>query len=127
MHRLPPTTTYKDDNGNRYVAYGQPPLASAAAVQFVIIPGFQLSFTPTPQDSRNQTDLTPEQLERFKTCLKAYNVEYKGHVFRLPGKNNSDDNSYFYGHTERGAHWYSVSAIGDFTIRTDEHSYSVSD
>jgi hypothetical protein len=58
-YRLPPTTTYKDDNGNQYVAYGQPPPASEAAVQFVIIPGFQLSFVPTPQNP-TQTTRTPE-------------------------------------------------------------------
>jgi hypothetical protein len=45
-YRLPPTTTYTDDDGNSYTAYGQ---ASQAAVQFVIIPGFQLDFEPNPQ------------------------------------------------------------------------------
>ena len=54
-YRLPPTTTYEDDNGNQYVAYGQPPPASEASVQFVITPGFQLGFEPNPQYSLQQT------------------------------------------------------------------------
>src|SRR5712675_741648 len=50
-YRLPPTTTYKDHDGNSYVAYGQPAQASEAAVRFVITPGFQLGFESNPQNS----------------------------------------------------------------------------
>jgi hypothetical protein len=52
-----------------------------------------------------------------------FKVDYRGHSFAPLGQGDSN----FYGHTERGAHWYSLSAIGDFTVRTDQGSYSVTD
>jgi len=69
-YRLPPTTTYKDDNGNQYVAYGQPPPASEATVQFVITPGFQLGFEPNPQNSTIDAGILArtEALMKTPTC-----------------------------------------------------------
>lgn len=72
---------------------------------------------------KSQTDFTAGQLESFKTCLhKMFQVDYQSHSFTLV---DSGGDSYFYGHTERGASWYSLSAIGDFNVRTDQQSYTI--
>ena len=76
-----------------------------------------------PQNSRTEPGLTKEQFEKFKSCLHdLYGVEYKGHDFHWPG-----DESNFYGHTDAWRHWYDPRAIGDFTVRTDQHSYEIKD
>jgi hypothetical protein len=73
-YRLPPTTTYTDDDGKSYTAYGQ---ASQAAVQFVIIPGFQLSFEPNPQNSAQQKAWYVDQ-NVLKDCLsRKFGVELR--------------------------------------------------
>ena len=73
-----------------------------------------------PKTSPDQ--FTAKQFEQFKSCLsRMFQVEYKGHKFARGGE------SYFDGYTNRGAHWYSIKAIGDFTVRTDQQSYSSRD
>jgi hypothetical protein len=52
-------------------------------------------------------------------------VDYLGHAFNLPGDDSQD--SWFYGHTDARRHWYPSLAIGDFTVRTDEHTYDVNE
>jgi hypothetical protein len=96
-------------------------IAAGTAMEQIV--ALARKYAHAPQGSRNQTNFTPEQFERFKTCLRdMFQVEYRNHSFTLP---SSGGDSYFYGHTERGAHWYSISAIGDFTVRTDQQSYSM--
>jgi hypothetical protein len=74
-----------------------------------------------PQNSA-QDQFTPEQFERFKGCLSSmFQVEYKDHKF-VRGRE-----AYFYGYTNRKANWYNLSAIGNFTVRTDQQSYSSED
>lgn len=74
-----------------------------------------------------QVDFTAQQLERFKTCVQQYGVTYLGHSFTVPGSNPRDDSSYFYGHTDAARGWIDRRAIGDFTARTDQASYTTSD
>ncbi|HEX6285260.1 MAG TPA: hypothetical protein VFZ71_10315, partial [Pyrinomonadaceae bacterium] len=74
-----------------------------------------------PQKS-NDDEFTPEQLEQFKSCLSTmFKVYYKDHQYDRNGE------AYFKGHSDtRGPSWYSVFAVGTFTVRTDQQSYSSS-
>jgi hypothetical protein len=71
---------------------------------------------PSPQKSTNE--FTPEQFEQFKSCLSSmFKVYYKGHRFENGGE------AYFEGHSDVWPHFWSGS-VGDFTIRTDQQSYT---
>ncbi len=87
------------------------------------LPGSQLSFEHNsnlnPQNNKATNQFTPEQLERFKTCLRdMFEVEYRSHRYEKGGEAG------FNGYTKRGAGWYSIFKIGEFHVRTDQRSYS---
>ena len=47
-----------------------------------------------------------------------FKVYYQDHKFESGGE------AYFQGHSDSRRHWYSPTAIGDFSVRTDQQSYS---
>jgi len=75
---------------------------------------------PQSASQRNTPNVfTPAQLEQFKSCLsRMFKVYYKDHKFQSGGEAS------FQGRSDSRKHWYSLSAIGDFTVRTDQSSYS---
>jgi len=76
-------------------------------------------FNLGPQKSPNE--FTPQQFEQFKSCLSnMYKVYYQGHKFESGGEAS------FQGHSDSRRHFFSPTAIGDFTVRTDQQSYSTS-
>lgn len=73
-----------------------------------------------PQDS---DEFTPEQFEKFKSCLSSmFKVYYKEHHYDRNGE------AYFTGHSDTRKHWYSFPfKVGTFTVRTDQQSYSINE
>jgi YD repeat-containing protein len=128
-YRLPPNHTYSDDNGNHYIAYGQPAQASEAAVQFVITPGFQLGFESNPQKSGQrkapQAPPSPFNLEKFKWCLRnRFSIDLLDHdsnpdnMDPVPGFGVDRTRGFFYGTRPDGAF---------ISVSTSMTSYSMSD
>ena len=120
--RVPPSTTYKDDQGNEYPAHGlQPRNVIEVVVQHVVAPGMQLGFEPVEPQKSQDDNFTPEQLERLKDCLsEMFKVYYKDHHYDRNGE------AYFAGHSDTRAPW-SIFKVGSFTVKTDQQSYSSTD
>lgn len=71
-----------------------------------------------PQKPR-PNEFTPQQFERFKSCLSTmFKVYYQSHKFESGGE------ATFQGHSDSRRYLFSLFAIGDFTVRTDQQSYS---
>ena len=70
----------------------------------------------TPQNLPNT--FTPQEFEQFKFCLSLFKVYYQSHTFEYGGE------AYFQGRSDSRRHSFSLTAIGEFEIRTDQRSYS---
>jgi hypothetical protein len=114
------TTTLGGNTGD--VEYGNYGLenfyVSWVITKLVFAPGMQREFEQTPTNPQNPNEFTAQEFERFKTCLSMFKVYYQGHKFENGGEAN------FQGHSDSRRHWFSPTAIGDFTVRTDQQSYS---
>jgi hypothetical protein len=76
---------------------------------------------PRTRKNPKEPGFTTQQFENFTRCLHDYyGVEYLNHDFHWDG---GVSDSYFWGHTEAARGWIDRRAIGDFTVRTDQHSY----